>query len=317
MPSDSAALHPAATGSPSSDVGHGRGAGLAAGLGAYAIWGLMPVYFHALGSVPLLQVVAHRIVWSALLLLVVLALRNRLAELVRTLVTPRLILPLSLSALLIAVNWLLYIWAVQQHQIVAASLGYFLNPLLNVLLGFAVLGERLQRAQWMAVGLAAAGVAILAAGALSTLWISLGLALSFGVYGLVRKTAQSGPLVGLAAETVVLLPLALGAFAWWQSAGTLMLSGESRWTMPLLAFAGVITAVPLLLFSFAARRLRLATLGLLQYVGPTLQLLLGLFLYGEHLTAAHSLAFPLIWAALALYSWSAWRAARAGASIRD
>lgn len=284
--------------------------GLFAGIGAYTLWGLMPIYFVLLKSVPIVQIIANRIIWSAVFVVGILAVRRALPELWATLKSWRLVRPLMVSAVLIATNWMLYVWAVNSGHILAASLGYFLNPLLNVLLGFAVLRERLQPLQWVAIGVAGIGVAILAAGALSTLWVSLGLALSFGLYGLVRKTVVTGPLVGLAAETLVLLPVALAGFAWWTMQGQLVFGDDTKISL-LLAFAGVYTAIPLLLFAFAARRMTLATLGLLQYIGPTLQMLLGIFVYGEHLSTAHKIAFPLIWAALALYSWSAFRANRA------
>ena len=287
--------------------------GLYAAFAAYALWGIMPVYFHALVGVPPLEIVAHRIIWSVFLLLLILLLRGRLAGLWETLVNWRLISPLIASALLIAVNWLLYIWAVQNGHILAASLGYFLNPILNVLLGFAVLGERLSRAQWCAVALAGAGVIVLGVGALSTLWISISLAVSFGVYGLIRKMTPAGPMVGLTAETLVLLPFALLGMVYWTANDSLAFGNAVAAKDALLIAAGVITAVPLLLFAFAARRLRYATMGLIQYLGPTIQMMLGLFLYGEAMSLAHKVAFPLIWGALALYSWSAIRQHRSEA----
>jgi chloramphenicol-sensitive protein RarD len=287
--------------------------GLYAAFAAYALWGIMPVYFHALVGVPPLEIVAHRIIWSVFLLLLILLLRGRLVALWKTLANWRLISPLIASALLIAVNWLLYIWAVQNGHILAASLGYFLNPILNVLLGFAVLGERLSRTQWCAVALAGAGVVVLGVGALSTLWISISLAVSFGVYGLIRKMTPAGPMVGLTAETLVLLPFALLGMAYWTANDTLAFGNAGATKDALLIAAGVITAVPLLLFAFAARRLRYATMGLIQYLGPTIQMMLGLFAYGEAMSTAHKIAFPLIWGALALYSWSAIRQHRSGA----
>lgn len=281
-----------------------------AGVGAYVIWGMLTIYFRLLAQVPILEVVSHRITWSVVFLLGILYFRRGLGDLWATLRSPRLILPLALSAVLIAANWLLYIWAVDHHFILAASLGYFLNPLLNVLLGFAFLRERLSAMQWVAIAIAGAGVAILAAGALSTVWISLGLAISFGLYGLVRKTVATGPLIGLTAETIVLLLPALFGLMWWGSHGELVFGHGNTGLSVLLALAGVITAVPLLLFAFAARRMTLGALGLLQYIAPTLQMLLGLFVFGEHLTTAHKIAFPLIWLALAIYSYAALRQVR-------
>ena len=284
--------------------------GFIAALAAYGIWGMLPLYFRALGPVPPLEVVSHRIIWSVALLLVILHFRKGYGRLLEVLTSPRLLLPLVASAALIAANWLIYIWAVQHGHVIGSSLGYFLIPMLNVLLGFAVLGERLTRLQWGAVALAGAGVTVLAAGALSTLWISLGLALTFGLYGLIRKVIPTGPMVGLAAETILLAPFAAIGLALWTAKGTLAFGTVPLRIDLLLIAGGAITTVPLLLFAFGAQRLRLATLGLLQYVGPTIQLLLGLFLFNEPLTEAHKIAFPLIWAALALYSWSALRASR-------
>ena len=282
--------------------------GLAAAVGAYALWGVLPLYFRAVGAVPPLEIVAHRIAWSVLLLLAILYFRKRLGGLVEVFSSRRLLLPLVASACLIAVNWLVYIWAVQNGHVIAASLGYFLNPMLNVLLGFAFLRERLTRVQWVAVAFAGVGVVVLAAGALSTLWISLALAASFGLYGLIRKIVPTGPMVGLSAETIILLPAALAGLVWWSSTGALTFGASaSLQTDLLLAASGAVTALPLLLFAFAAQRLTLATMGLVQYIGPSIQLLLGLLLFREPLTTAHLIAFPLIWTGLAIYSWSAWR----------
>ncbi len=288
----------------------GARSGLAVGLGAYALWGMMPLYFRSIGHVPPLEVIVHRVIWSVALLWVILFFRGRLPALWHTMTSLRLLWPLAISATLIAGNWLLYIWAVQNEHIVAASLGYFLSPMLNVLLGYIVLKERLNRWQWLAVAMAAVGVAVLAVGELSTLWISLCLAGSFALYGLIRKMVDTGPMVGLAAETTLLLPVSVAAFIWWYAQGTLVFSASGSNTDMLLLSAGAITAVPLLMFAYAVKRMAYATLGLIQYVGPTLQLMLGLFVYGEHLSTGHYAAFPLIWSGLALYSWSALRQRR-------
>lgn len=268
----------------------------------------MPLYFRALSAVPPLEMVAHRVAWSVLLLLAILYFRKRLTGLAEVLTSPRLLWPLAISSVLMGGNWLLYIWAVNSNQVVAASLGYFLNPMLNVLLGFLVLKERLNRTQWLAVGFAAAGVAVLAAGALSTLWISLTLGGSFAIYGLIRKLVPTGPMVGLSAETILLLPAALIGLGWWSANGSLALIDATPTTTALIIASGAITAFPLLLFAFAAQRLTLATLGLVQYIGPTLQLGIGVFLFGEALTITHMVAFPLIWAGLAIYSVASLRA---------
>lgn len=277
---------------------------------AYSMWGLLPLFFHLFGAVSPFEIVGHRIIWSTLLLLAVLAGMRQLAALGVLLRTRRLLAPLAGSAVMIAVNWLTYIWAVANHHIVAASLGYFLNPLVNVLLGYAVLHERLTKIQGLAVVIAGAGVAYLAIDALDTLWISLTLAFSFGLYGLIRKTAETGPLLGLAAETILLAPLAMAFLLVWQVEGRASFMAAGAKDSLLLMSTGVVTAVPLLLFVAAARKLRYTTIGLIQYIAPSLQLALGLWLYHEPVQQAHYVAFPLIWGALLLYSVEFLRLAR-------
>ncbi|QJQ32330.1 EamA family transporter RarD [Sphingomonas lacunae] len=284
--------------------------GFWAALGAYAWWGSLPLYFRSLHGVPSMEVVAHRVVWSLLLVMGILLIRRSLSELITVFRSRTLLLPLVASALLIAGNWLIYVWAVNAGHVVAASLGYYLIPMLNVLMGYALLGERLSRVQWLAVAFAGAGVAVLAAGALTSLWIGVSLALTFGIYGLIRKLIPTGPLVGLAAETVLLAPVALAALLWWQWQGNLAFGQAGPATNWLLVASGIITTVPLLMFAYGAQRLTLVTLGLLQYVGPTIQLAIGLFLFNEPLTLAHTIAFPLIWCGLALYSWASLRQRR-------
>lgn len=288
-----------------------RGA-LAQAVGAYFIWGFLPVYFNLLKAVPPLEVVAHRIVWSVVLLLALLWLRKSIGALWQALTTRAMLVPMLASALLIGANWLIYIWAVTNSYIAASSLGYFLNPLLNVLLGYLFLKERLTRLQWAAVALAGLGVAILATGALDALGIALALALTFAFYGLIRKVAPVGPMVGLAGETIILLPAALALFGWWAVAGQGSLGTLGPETDALLIASGAVTALPLLLFASAARRMKYATIGLIQYIGPTIQFMLAIFLYREPLTTTHLITFPLIWAGLALYSFDLWRQARAG-----
>lgn len=286
-----------------------RGA-LAQAFGAYFIWGFLPLYFYFLKAIPPLEVVAHRILWSVLLLLAMLYFRGRLEALREALTTRAMLIPMAASAVLIAGNWLIYIWAVTNGYVAAASLGYFLNPLLNVLLGFLFLREKLTRWQWVAVALAGVGVGILATGALDALWISLSLALSFAFYGLIRKIAPVGPMVGLASETIILLPAALALLGWWTLWGGGHFGSFGLTTDVMLVAAGAVTAVPLLLFASAARRMKYATLGLIQYVGPTIQFLLAILVFREPLTTTHLVTFPLIWAGLALYSWDAWRQSR-------
>ena len=285
-------------------------AGLPQALGAYVAWGLMPLFFKALTSVAPIEVVAHRIVWGALLLVMVLAIRGRLGELATVLRTRKSMATLTATASLIAINWLIYIWAVFNDHVVAAALGYYLNPLLNVVLGYVVLKERLSRAQVFAVALAAVGVAVLAAGALSTLWVSLALAGSFGTYGLIKKMTPVGPMVGMATETLILSPVALGFLVWLAFVGGGAFGMQSRDIDLLLIAGGAVTAIPLVLFASAAKKMKFATLGVIQYLAPTTQFLLGVFLYREALTTAHLIAFPLIWTGLILYSWDAWKASR-------
>jgi chloramphenicol-sensitive protein RarD len=281
------------------------------GFAAAVCWGLMPVYFKLLDSVGALETVAHRIIWTVPLLIVILALRRSLPELWAALGNPKLLRMLVLSALLIAANWLIYIWAVLTDHIVAASLGYFISPLLSVLLGTVFLKERLSRWQWLAIAIAAVGVAILAASAWQTLWISLVLAGSWSLYSLVRKLAVVGPLSGLAVETGLLAPLFMGYLIWLSSAGGGMQFGEALRIDLLLLGAAVVTAVPLLLFAGAVQRVPLTTLGLMQYIAPILQFLFAVFIFGEPLTSAQLWCFALIWTGLVIFSADAWRTARA------
>ena len=214
------------------------------------------------------------------------------------------------SAALMSGNWLLYVWAVNSGQILAASLGYFLNPLLNILLGTLFLSEKLNRTQWCAVGVAAMGVAVLAAGAIDTLWISLALAFSFAIYGLIRKMAPVGSVPGLAIETSLLLPFSLAAAYYFAEQPAHPGWGSDMRMSLLLAAGGVVTAVPLLLFATAARKLPYSVMGFIQYIGPTIQFLLGVFLYGEALSGPRLICFVLIWGALAMFSWDGIRRMR-------
>jgi chloramphenicol-sensitive protein RarD len=269
---------------------------------AFVMWGLFPLYFRELATVAPLEVVLHRSAWSLVFLLVLLAALRRFASLRDTWRQPRWLAPFALSALLLAGNWLLYVWAVHEGHVVEASLGYFINPLVNVLLGVLVLHERLKPVQWIAVALAAAGVLWLTVLSGRLPWIALTLACTFGLYGLMRKTASLGALEGLALETVLLAPIVLPWLAWWTFAnGGALARGDPGLALLLLA-AGPLTAAPLLLFAAGARRLRLATVGLLQYVSPTIQLALGLWVFGEPFDAVRLVGFTFIWAALALYS---------------
>jgi len=279
-----------------------RGArtGFAFGIAAYALWGVLPVYFKALAGVPAVDIVAHRILWSLPFLALLLTVGAGWGQARSALGNRRTLGLLALTALLIAVNWLLYVHAVTSGQILAGSLGYYLNPLMNVLLGRLILKERLSRLQWLAVAIAAAGIAPLAFAAIGQLWISLALCVSFASYGLLRKIAPVDAVAGLAIETALLFPIAAAWLLLGIAAGSPSF-GEGTGQSLLLALAGVISTIPLLLFTGAARRLPYSTLGMLQFLAPTLQFLLAVALYGERFTAAHAIAFGAIWTALALY----------------
>ncbi|HEX7782362.1 MAG TPA: EamA family transporter RarD [Sphingobium sp.] len=284
--------------------------GIAYALGCYFLWGLLPLYFHMLDGVASTEVVAQRIVWSLVLVIGIIAARTGMGAFLSVLRDRRVMLPLCASALLIAVNWLTYIWAVHNDHVIAASLGYFLNPLVNILLGFLFLKEQLRRGQMIAVVVAALGVAILAAAALDTLWISLTLALSFGFYGLVRKTTPVAPMRGLGAETVLLTPLAIVYLLWLNAHGGLAFGTDPKITV-LLILSGAITAMPLLLFAIAAQSLSMATLGIMQYLAPTLQFLTGILIFGEALSRGQMISFSLIWIGLILFTIDSLRGMRA------
>jgi chloramphenicol-sensitive protein RarD len=269
---------------------------------AFLCWGLFPLYFHALGTIPPTQILAHRMLWSLLFLLIVLLVRRQWAWL-RLVRQPRVFFSFVASALLLSVNWLIYIWAVNNGHVLESSLGYFINPLVNIMLGYLLLKERLRPAQWMAIGVAALGVAWLAWQAGTVPWIALSLALSFGGYGLLRKTAALGALEGLSFETMVLFPLAAGYVIWLTMHGqNAFINTDSDGMRLLLIAAGPITAIPLLLFASGARRIPLSVLGLLQYLSPTLQFLLGVWLFHEAFSADRLIGFALIWIALALFA---------------
>jgi chloramphenicol-sensitive protein RarD len=302
---ESAAVSDATAAAPA----HGRAGALYA-LAAYTTWGLIPVYWKALAAVPALETLAYRVVGTVAFSVLLLGLARRMDDVRAVLASRRALLALLASALLIAFNWLIFIWAVNRDQIVATSLGYYLNPLANVALGMLVLRERLRPLQLVAVAIAAAGVAYFTAAQGGLPWISLALAISFALYGLVRKTVAAPSLAGLAIETAMLAPVAIVAIAWFEMSGegafsrAAALPGQVPW---LLLGAGVATALPLIWFASAARRLRLATIGLFQYIAPSLALLLAMLVYGEPFTRAHVVAFACIWSALALYSVEAWR----------
>ena len=282
--------------------------GLALGVGAYTLWGVLPLYIHLLKDVPALQVLAHRVLWSLVLLAVIIVIFRR-ARPIFAAARGRTLLLLLGSALLIAINWIVYIWAVQNDHVLEASLGYFINPLINVALGFAFLGERLRRIQGVAIAIAAAGVLVLAISGGGALWISLALAISFGLYGLLRKVAAIDALGGLTIETLLLAPFSLALLVHADQAGTGAF-GQTTYLDLLLILAGAVTAAPLLMFAAAARRMPLATLGLLQYIAPSLQFAEAVLLFGEPVRTVHIATFALIWTGCALYAFDSIRASR-------
>lgn len=285
-------------------------AGIVSAALAYACWGLFPLYFRELSSIPPLEIVLHRTVWSLVFLLIVLAAMRRFAWLPLLLRQPRAVLSFAASALLLSSNWVIYVWAVNNGHVIDASLGYFINPLVYVLLGYLVLHERPRRGQWAAVAIAASGVLWLTVQAGQLPWIALVLAATFGLYGLMRKTAALGALEGLALETLLLAPVAVPLLMLWTVRGTAGWVQAEPATVGWLLAAGPFTAVPLLLFAWGARRIPLATLGLLQYIGPTLQFITGVWVFGEPFQANKLYGFGLIWLALVVYSAEGWIVSR-------
>ncbi len=276
--------------------------GTLAALAAYVMWGFLPAYWKLLQSVPPIEILGHRIVWSLVACTLFLVATRRTAWIKRVISHPAQLAPLVLTALVLGANWGIYIWAVNYGHIVESSLGYFINPLLNVLLGTVFLRERLRSWQWAAIGLAFAAVVYLTLSAGRPPWIALSLALTFGFYGLIRKTAVIDAVEGLTVEMVF---LAVPAFAFLitsagRGTGAFVAAGPA--TTLLLVFAGVVTALPMALFTIGARRVTLTTLGVLQYAAPSLQFLLGVFVYREDFQPSRLLGFSVIWLALILYT---------------
>ncbi|MDE0852796.1 MAG: EamA family transporter RarD [Nevskia sp.] len=281
--------------------------------GAFVIWGLFPLYWHQLRQVPSMQIVAHRVVWCGVFVVGYLLLRHGSGWLREALRRPRVPLMLAASSMLISINWGLYIWAVNNGHVVESSLGYFINPLVNVLLGVLLLHERLNTAQRVAVACAAAGVAWLTWQLGSLPWIALALALSFGSYGLIRKIAAVEAVPGLGVESVFLFLPALLFLLWTHQQGQGAFGHLPPYQNLMLVAGGAMTAVPLIWFAYGARRISYSLVGIIQYVGPTLQLLTGVFLFNEPFTRVQALGFSLIWAALAIYAADGlWRSRRRG-----
>ena len=295
---------------PSPESQQPQSGGLPYAFSAYLIWGFLPVYFKLLTGIAALEILAFRILWSVPLVFAILYFRNQWGEFVTAIRNPAVRRLLMVSSVLLAVNWLVYVWAISADRVLATSIGYYLNPLVNVLLGRLFLGERLTRLQGVAVAIAALAVAVLMSGALETVWISLTLAFSFGTYGLVRKMVPAGSVPGLAIEMTLLGPIALLVCIWsvYQAGGLRDFQTEA-----LLALGGVITVIPLLLFATAARRMSYTALGFVQYLAPSIVFLLGAFVYKEPLDATKLACFGLIWAAIAIFTFDAFRRMRAGA----
>jgi chloramphenicol-sensitive protein RarD len=285
--------------------------GLPFALGAYLIWGFLPLYLMLVKSVPAFEFVGWRILWTVPLCLIIIALRRQFGDLRQALASWRSMLALTASAGLIGVNWFVYVWAISQGEVYATSIGYYLNPLINVLLGTVFLKERLSRWQWLAVAIALGAVAVLAAGAVTSLWISLSLAFSFGLYGLVRKQVAVGSLPGLMIESAILALPAAAVVMWYAGTPTGSSFGKDATMSMLLVLSGVVTAVPLLLFAIAARRMDYSTLGFIQYLAPTIVFFLGLTVFQQPLAPVQLFSFVLIWSAVAIFVTDLWMRSRA------
>jgi chloramphenicol-sensitive protein RarD len=280
--------------------------GIVCALISYFMWGILPVYFKLVGSVAPLEVLAHRVVWAVPFGALIVIARRQGGEILRALRNSRMLGFLAISAVMIAINWFIYIVAVQQEQIFQASLGYYINPLMYVVVGVAFLGEKLRRFQIIAVVLATIGVLVLTLSGGQFPWIALSLAVLFTIYGVIRKQIAIGGMPGLFVETIVLFPLAAIYWTWLAMSGAAAFSPAQPGLAGLLMLAGPLTVLPLLFFALAARRLPLSLIGFLQFIAPTLQFVMGL-IYGEVLTTAHVVCFGLIWTAVAFFVTDAWR----------
>ena len=276
--------------------------GAAYALGAFGIWGFIPVYYKAVAEVPLLELLAHRTLWSMMFVAATIIIADRLNAVRALLWNPRLLVKMFGTAAILAVNWLIFIWAIANGQVLQSSLGYYINPLVNVLLGYFFLNERLNGLQMGAVALAAVGIAIPVVGLGEFPWIALSLAGTFGMYGLLRKTAGIDAVTGLFIETVLLAPVALVFLVYWNIAGGAVFTERGLGLDALIVASGVATALPLILFTQAAQRLRLGTVGFFQYLAPTCHFALAICVYGEDFTPHHLATFALIWTAIAIYT---------------
>lgn len=291
-------------------------------LGCYTIWGCLPLYFRVLDHISPMEMLAHRIIWSVPTGLILIVIARNWGQL-RAALTRQHVLWLTLSALLIGLNWLVYIWAVSQERVMEASLGYYINPLVNVLIGAVFFAERLRPAQWAAVGLAGIGVTVMTSALGYVPWVALVLCFTFAFYSIIRKQVQVDSRAGFVVEAALLAPLALMWMGWFVGQPDGRFIGDGGWDIPLLLVSGPITAVPLILFAIAAKRLRLSTIGMMQYLGPTLQFLISVLVFKEVFGLIHAVAFAFIWTALIVFTIDslvgeakARRLARAAASLR-
>ena len=287
------------------------GRGITAAVAAFVIWGFFPLYLMGLSHVSATEITAHRIVWSCLFVLGWLAVTGELKNLRTAVSRPGVLIRLAASAFFIAANWLAFAWAVNQNRVLDVSLGYYIGPLINVLLGILVLSERLDRTQWISVAFAAAGVTYLSIIAGHAPWAALTVAIPFALYGLIRKTVSIDALPGLAVETILLAPFALGYLIFCESRGTATFGHSSASVTTLLVLSGIVTSVPLFLFAFGARRIPFSTMGVIQFVGPSLQLACGLLAFKESFSAARATGFVLIWIGLLIYALHGLRKTRA------
>jgi chloramphenicol-sensitive protein RarD len=293
-----------------------RRAGVASGLAAYGLWGLFPLYFPLLEPAGGVEIVAHRVVWSLVFVAVLLTAMRAWPQVRATVTDRRSLLVLFGAAVLIAANWLVFVYAVNSGHVVETSLGYFINPLVSVLLGVVVFAERLRRLQWVAVGIAAVAVAVLTVDYGRPPWIALALAVTFGLYGLMKKLVRVAAAPGLFVETALVVVPAVAVLAVLQAQGEATAGTAGTGHLLLLLSSGVATAVPLLLFAGATRRIPLSTVGLLQYVTPLMQLAIGVFVYQEPMPPARLAGFVIVWVALAVFTVDSLRNARAGARRR-
>ncbi|MFD1508695.1 EamA family transporter RarD [Lacimonas salitolerans] len=287
------------------------GRGIAAMVVCCTVWGLSPLYYKLLAHIPPIEVLAHRTLWSLVFFALVLTVQGRLGQLRAALGSPRAAAIIGFAALMISLNWFLFITSVQIGRVTEASLGYYLFPLVAVAIGRVAFGERLTGMQSVSVALAALAVAVLTWGLGVAPWIALILSGTFGLYGLVKKRLEVGPVVSVTAEVLLLSPIALGVLAWFHSSTDAAAFGASTADSALLMLSGVLTGAPLILFSYATKRVRLGTIGLVQYLNPTLQFLVAVLIFGEAFGGWHAVAFALIWTALVIYTIATWRQDRA------